>query len=130
MIFRTIFRHHTGYNVCIHIVGALCNFLYGHLATGWAKLYGSCAEIIRKLCDDGAFAVQSPQTQHGNHLALVQALCDDCARAIRSPYNFLGPNDLKSWDFHKISMQLLHNAPMNVCGLQAYNFFKFVLSPH
>ena len=92
-----------------HWVQASCDFLYGYLATGQAKPYGGCAEIIKKLCDASAADVHSPQIMHRNRMPLhtkaLQRWCVDYARA------YWCPNDhLKSCNFPKISLQPPHFA--------------------
>ena len=104
-------------HMCSHCMRASCEYLYGHLATCRAKPYGGCAKIVRKSCDAGAVAMQSPQIPHGNRTSLVRAVqrpCRDGAVTLRGPYDnrtIFFPNDhLKSCDFRKISTRLLHDA--------------------
>ena len=73
----------TGYGVCVHIV-------YGHRAissTGprgqpGVNPYRDCAEIVRKLCNVSAVAVQSLQPPHGTRAGIglrtvpVRGLCN------------------------------------------------------
>ena len=73
-------------HMCSHCMRASCEYLYGHLATCRAKPYGGCAKIVRKSCDAGAVAMQSPQIPHGNRTSLVRAVqrwCSDTARTVR-----------------------------------------------
>ena len=117
-------------------------FLHGHLAKRRAKPHGDCAEIVRKSCNSGAVAVQTPKIPHGNCTALVCWLrteavrrwCGDCARAVRSKYVFFSPNDhLKSCNFRKISARPPQDAHTmllrHVYGPTIF-FFKFVISSH
>ena len=103
------------------------------MSTGWAKLYGGCAEIVQKSCNADAVAVQSLQIPHGNRTAPVRAStdagrkwCGDCVRAVRSPYDFIvGPNDhLKSCDFRKISAWPPHDAPTTCLRATGVRFFQ------
>ena len=49
---------------------ASCDFLYWHLAPGRALPYRGCAEIVRKSCNTGAVAMQTPRE---NRRTLVRA---------------------------------------------------------
>ena len=72
---------------------ASCDLLYGHLRTGRTKPYGGCAEIVRKLCDAGAAAMQSLQILHGNRTTLVGALYRGHSETVRCTVTVRGPYD-------------------------------------
>ena len=63
--------------MCSHCLGASCDFFYGASGATRGKsvkrLCGDCMEIVRKLCNVSAVAVQSSQPPHG----IVQSPCGD-----------------------------------------------------
>ena len=61
--------------MCSHCLRASCDFFYG--ASGGqpgVNPYRDCAEIVRKLCNVSAVAVQSPQPPHGNRTEPVRGI--------------------------------------------------------
>ena len=82
-----------------HCLMALCNFLYKHLATPWAKPYRGCAKIVWKSCNAGAVAVQS--LQNGTRRGSIQRLHRGDTVTVRG----------------------LHNRPKSLQFLKLYNFF-------
>ena len=48
------------------------NFLHGHLRSGWAKLYGGCAEVVKNLCNASAVSADSAWKSYGAGASSVQ----------------------------------------------------------
>ena len=94
-------------HICVHIV-------YGHRAFSSTGPRGQpgvnpdrdCAEIVRKSCNVGAVAVQSPQPPHGNRTepvrgsAFARCPCGDCAM---SPTTCLRATVLRFFQIYKTS---------------------------
>ena len=72
------------WHMCSHYLRSSCDIFYGASGQPGVNPYRDCAEIVRKLCNVSAVAVQSPHPPHGNRTepvrgsAFARCPCGDC----------------------------------------------------